>query len=253
MSNGKRSAVLVPGQESNPLVRFNAAQREGRLLLRSIRRNLNDPESVLTLKHLRDLIFFHSKEKTKAGKTIGFAGPSGKEGTTSLSILLGLSLGELRRNRVIFIDGRLERQSFSLYSEMFGLTKNSLNYSNGAGSLQCYSTKNQNMCFLMPGPDMEPLEFFSNDEVVPLFVELREAFDYVIFDMPPVLNSSETRLLLPHLDLFFLVCASRKTTFSEVERCKRITAGTGSAIKGVVVNKQKLPFWAPFLGREAFF
>jgi Mrp family chromosome partitioning ATPase len=249
----KGSNELIKQTVLNPLVRFSPHhKREGRLLLRTLRKNMNDPEAAFTIQHMRDKIFFHTG-KTKGGKAIGLSGPLGKEGATSLSILLGLTLSELKRNRVVFIDGRMERRLFALYSEMFGLTKNALNYNNGCGFFQCYNTKNRNLCFLTPGAAMEPLEIFSNNEFVHLMGDLREAFDYIVFDMPPVLGSSESRMILPYLDLFFLVCAAGKTTFSEVEKSKKMVGEVGGTISGVLMNRQKVPFWAWLFGKDTFF
>ena len=251
-ARARTPTAVVPGETLDPAAR-PAGRREGRQLQKSIRRSLNDSETAFAVARLRDTILFESQQKTRTGRAIGLAGPAGGEGSTSISILLGMTLGELKRNRVIFIDGRLERRTFSVYSEMFGLSKSALDYENGCGCLHCYSTRNQNLCFLVPGAVVQPLEFFSHEELVPLFAELRDAFDYIIFDMPPLLGASVTRLLLPHLDLFFLVCAARKTTFAEVEKCQAVAAEMGGSIKGVILNKQKVPFWASFLGKEAFF
>lgn len=237
----------------DPFGRPGPAPREGQKLLRSIGATVNDPDAAAAVQRLRDLIFFHPSDRARGGKTIGLAGPRGQEGTTSLSILLGLSLAELKRNRVVFIDGRLDRKSFRLYSDMFALQKNALDYNNGCGYFQCYSAREQNLCFLLPGGAVESLEFFSNEEMAHLLGDLREAFDYVIFDMPPVLKSSETRMLFPHLDLFFLVCAARRTEVSDVEKVKTIVADLGGSIRGVVLNRQKTPFWTSLFGKDAFF
>jgi Mrp family chromosome partitioning ATPase len=253
MTTVKGPNSLIEQTLLNPLVRFSPHnKREGKLLMRTLRRNLNNQESAYTIQHMRDKIFFHAG-KTKGGKAIGLAGPQGKEGATSLSILLGLTLSELKRNRVVFIDGRMERKFFALYSEMFGLTKNALNYNNGCGYFQCYNTKNRNLCFLAPGAEMDPLEIFSNTEFTHLVGDLREAFDYILFDLPPVLGSSETRMVLPYLDLFFLVCAAGKTTFAEVEKSKKIVGDSGGSIGGVVLNRQKVPLWAWLFGKDSFF
>ncbi len=259
MSNGiiRSSGELIKQEVLNPLVRFTANKREGKLLLRCIRLNLKDPESTITIHRLRDQVFFHrptvQQEGQKKGKSVGFSGAVGNEGATALSILLGLSLGELKRNRVIFIDGRFDRKNFGIYTEMFGLTKTASGHGNGSGFFQFYTTKNRNLCFLTPSAQIDPMEFFSNEELGSLIGELRESFDYVVFDMPPLLKSSETRMLIPHLDLFFLICTSRKTLTSDVERCKRTVAEAGSSISGVILNKQRVPFWSWFFGKEAFF
>src|SRR6185369_10940184 len=107
-----------------------AYTRRGKQLLKEIWRSLNDPETLQNVEQLRDQIIFQAEEKTRGGKAVGLAGPAGGEGTSSLAILVGLMLSEFRHNRVLFVDGRLERKNFAVYHEMFGLTRNPLTYNN---------------------------------------------------------------------------------------------------------------------------
>lgn len=244
---------LIKQELLNPSTRFVAFRREGKAFQKRIRRNLNDPVTMAAIQHLRDQVFFHSRNGARTGRTIGLAGPRGREGATSVSILLGLALGGLKRNRVVFLDGRLERKSFALYSEVFGLTKSPLQYNNGCGNLLCYSTKGEVLSFLAAAPGTEGVEFFSNDEVANLIADLRSKFDYIIFDMPPLLRSSETRMLLSHLDLFYLVCAARKTLTSDLRRVQRLVSDAGGTLTGAILNRQKIPFWASLFWKDAFF
>ncbi|MGH9362766.1 MAG: hypothetical protein ACRD2T_12700 [Thermoanaerobaculia bacterium] len=241
---------LIKTDVLNPLMRSGALKPEGRQLLKGLRRNLGNAESVHSLQHVRDQIFFHSPRQ--GGTLVGFAGPVGGEGTSCLSVLLGLALGELKRKRVVFVDGRLERRSFSVYAEIFGLAKSAQNLQNGAGYFQCYSTRSQSLFFLTPGATVEALELYSSGQVSKLVAELRENFDYILFDMPPLLRSSEARMLIPHLDLFFLVCEARKTTVCDIVKAHRVVAEVGGSVKGVVLNRQRVPLWASFFGKDAF-
>jgi len=231
-----------------------AYTRRGKQLLKEIWRSLNDPETLQNVEQLRDQIIFQAEEKTRGGKAVGLAGPAGGEGTSSLAILVGLMLSEFRHNRVLFVDGRLERKNFAVYHEMFGLTRNPLTYNNGCGFFQCYNTRHDNLCFLTPSAASRArsLEFFSAQEFARLTYELEESFNYVVFDMPPLLHSSETRMVLPGLDLFYLVTAARRTTIADVLKCKRIISEVGGSIAGVILNKMKVPWFAALLAKEAF-
>jgi Mrp family chromosome partitioning ATPase len=245
-----KANALIQQEVFNPLVRFGGDKREGRFLLKNLRKNIDDPAAAAAIQNLRDHVFF---AEAKEGKTIGFTGPRGREGATSMAILLGLSLGELKRNRVVFIDGRMDRQNFAIYAEMFGLQQNPTTYETGCGLSQSYNTKNRNFCFLVPGPDVKPLAVFSNGEFGNFVGDLRRAFDYVLFDLPPLLISSETRLALMHLDLLFLVCKARKTTFADIEKSKRLAVSVGRPISGAIVNGQRAPWWTALFGQDSFF
>ncbi len=248
-----RKKDIAAGKRSfSPLAHLIPHRRQGQLLLRNIRRSLGDPRTSATLHRLRDQIFFHKQEETAGGKAIGFAGPRGREGATSISLLFGLALSDLKRNRALIIDGRMERRSSAVLGEMFGLRPSALSYSSGCGRFQCFGVGRSNLSLLAPVGNADSVEVFSNAEFGRLLEDLKEAFDYVIFDLPPVLGSSEARLVLPLLDLFFLISSARRTTFSDMERSKSTISEVGGTIHGVVLNRQSFPFWASFLGRDAF-
>ena len=245
--------TLLKYDAFNPVVRFSAYKREGRLLLKSLQRSLNDPEAVSTIQQVRDQVFQQSSPGSRTGKAVGFAGPAGGEGATSLSVLLALTLENVKRNRIAYLDVRMERKNFSIFTEMFALTKSPATYSAGAEVLHCYSAKNRNLSFLAPATNLDTISAFSGEDFVGLLGELRSAYDTIIFDLPAVLRSSETRMILPRLDIFYLVCAARRTLFSDVEKAKKTVAEAGGRISGVILNRQKAPFWTRFFGKDAFF
>jgi Mrp family chromosome partitioning ATPase len=242
--------ALIQKEVFNPVVRFTGDKREGRFLHRNLRKNLEDPDAAAAIRSLRDQVFF---AESKEGKTIGFTGPRGREGATSMAILLGLSLGELKRNQVVFIDGRMDRQNFAIYAEMFGLQQNPNTYETDCGLSQSYLTKDRNFCFLVPSKGLQPIQVFSSDEFGNFVSGLRKSFDYVLFDLPPLLTSSETRMALAHLDMLFLVCGAKRTTFSEIEKSKKLATSVGRPITGVLVNRQQAPWWTALFGRDSFF
>lgn len=236
----------------NPLARPSTLGRDGRTFLKKLKECMSDPEAALALQQVRDQVFFQKPKAGAIGRTVGFAGPVGNEGATSMSLLLGMTLGELKRNRVLFIDGRLERKDFAVYTEIFGLQKSSLNGDHEAGSFNYWTNKGQNLTFLVPSASLESLSLFSGEEIEKFVGDLRKVYDYVVFDMPPVLRASETRMLAAHLDLFFLICAADKTLREDIARSSKLIEEAGGSIKGIVLNKQRVPFWASLFGKSAF-
>jgi hypothetical protein len=235
------------------LVLFRPPFRQGRAILKKLKKNLNHPQSLFTIQHLRDYIFF-SPSRAEGGKVVGFASPREDTDAVFLALLVGLAFGGLKHNRVVFVDGRFDRRVFSMCSRMFNLSEAPFQYMNGCGSFNCYSAVNQSFSFLTGAGNgkIESLEVFSNDEVAKLIAELRQNFDYVIFDMPPVMASSETRMLLPRLDLFFLNCTAGLTRSIDVKMTREIVTRAGGSIAGAVVTGQRVPFWASMIGKEAF-
>lgn len=251
----KKSLSLVKYDFFSQPVRFSANRKKANRLVRVLKNSLEDSKALQTIHEVRDRIYFRTA-KNPAGpaprSSIALSGLVGGEGTTTVSLLLSLSLGDFNRSKILFVDGRLDRQNFVTYRELFGLTKNSFQYNNGFGYLQCYTARNRNLFFLGSQTSIEPIEFFFNPELKNLLSELKESFDHIIFDMPPVLNSSETRLLFNKVDFFYLVCVPLKTLIADIERCKKLVSEAGGTLSGVILNRQQVPFWTRFFGREAF-
>mgnify|MGYP001032699192 CR=1 FL=1 len=89
-------------------------------------------------------------------------------GSPQKDILFEGASRQLKTHRVALVDGRLERRRFSLYTELFGLSRNGVTLDNGFGSFHCFHTRSGLFSFLAPGAQMDPLELYSH----PLFPEL---------------------------------------------------------------------------------
>jgi Mrp family chromosome partitioning ATPase len=234
------------------LVKFRPDFPYGKVLLKQLRRHLGNPRTLPTLQRIRDMIFFHPHDKAQGGKTVGFTAPRGDHESIFLSLLVALLFSGLKHNRVLFIDGRFDPQTFLVCSRALTLTRDAVKYLNGCGSFECFSNHDQALSFLTSLGNVESLEVFSNEDVGKLISEMRLQFDYLIFDMPPLLESSETRMLLPRLDLFFLTCTADRTRIADIKKCGELMSEAGATSAGVVLTRQKVPFWAPLFGKETF-
>jgi Mrp family chromosome partitioning ATPase len=74
---------------------------------------------------------------------------------------------------------------------------------------------------------------------------MRESFDYVILDAPPVNLFSETRMLCKKFDGVILVLEFGKTRKQVAQRVKQELETAGANFLGVVINKRKhyIPKW----------
>lgn len=69
--------------------------------------------------------------------------------------------------------------------------------------------------------------------------ELRQGFDLVLFDTPPVRNSSTALLILPQSDGVVMVVEAGKTRWQVADSLRQRVESQGKSIVGVILNKRK--------------
>ncbi len=84
-----------------------------------------------------------------------------------------------------------------------------------------------------------PAELLDSRDMQNLLNELRQRFDYVLFDAPPVLPIADALLLAPKVDGVILVYESGKTVRSALLRTKSQIEVAGGKIVGIVLNHIK--------------
>ena len=187
------------------------------------------------------------------GTTISLNGVKGGEGVTTVALLLALALGELNQNRVLYFDGNFKPQNFALCQDLFDLNENAVRCSDEFAHLEFYEAKTRDLFFLSTSVGMpDPLQLFSRPRIDAFLSELKKHFDFVIFDMPPLLETSETRMLLPQIDLSYVVCARGKTSRADLKKCLTLADTIAAKIDGAILNRQKLPLWARVFGKDSF-
>ncbi len=68
---------------------------------------------------------------------------------------------------------------------------------------------------------------------------MRDSYDYVVLDAPPVHGSPECRVLCAKVDGVVLVIESGKTTRSVALSAKKQLEDAGGKLLGVILNKKK--------------
>ena len=90
-----------------------------------------------------------------------------------------------------------------------------------------------------------PLGLFEDSRFDQLLKDMREWFDYVILDAPPVLRFSECRVLCSKVDGVILVIEAGKTRQQVALRAKKALEEAEGKLLGVVLNRKKyyIPDW----------
>jgi len=164
-----------------------------------------------------------------------------EEGKTSVAVNLGAALSEMGR-RVLVLEADLRRPALENYIEekaSRGLTDLLM----GTASVEevVLRVGDSNLFLIMSGvKPPNPAELVSSQAMQDLLRGLREGFDYVIVDAPPVLAVSDSIAMAPMMDGVLLVAshgiANRDGACHTVELLSKVD----TRILGVVINNVEL-------------
>jgi capsular exopolysaccharide synthesis family protein len=162
--------------------------------------------------------------------------PEEGKSTTCLNTAAAFAI---RGDRVLYLDADLRRpqahKAFNCSNE-FGLSNcltGGLHYTK---VLKPYPELDS--LFLLPaGPSPpNPSELLGSKRFSELLDDLREHFDYVFIDSPPVLLVTDAQLLSSLVDGYVVVLRSNKTMKRGLQRSLSLMRATGAPGLGIVVN-----------------
>jgi succinoglycan biosynthesis transport protein ExoP len=85
-----------------------------------------------------------------------------------------------------------------------------------------------------------PAEILSSPMAGELFQALRNQFEYVLVDSPPLLSVADSRILSTLTDAVVLVVRAYETSYEVVRRARALLYGAGARILGVALNNVDL-------------
>ncbi len=109
--------------------------------------------------------------------------------------------------------------------------------------LSRYITKTpvNNIDLLPTGPiPPNPIELLSSKSNEEVLKEIKEYYDIVILDCPPILGMADTTIMTKFSDANLLVVESGVTKIEYAERAKKAFETANSQINGVIINKASL-------------
>lgn len=161
------------------------------------------------------------------------------EGKSCTSLNLALTLAQ-RGGRVALIDGDLRKPGVAA---LLGLAngKGLSSVLTGAHALE-EAMQNldtlPNLTILPGGPrPPNPADLLSSPGMKELLAVLRERFDHVVVDSPPVLLVTDATILSTFVDGVVVVVESGVTLRSTILRAHKVLGSAGGKILGVVLNK----------------
>ncbi len=142
------------------------------------------------------------------------------EGKTTTVINLGYTLARDLGKRVLLVDCDLKCPG--LHTFMEGSTDGGLaDYLAGNREIDdCMTGFGEVPCWIMPvgNPVVNSTELLRTDRLAALFDRLRNQFDYIILNTPPILPQATMNVLAGHSDILLLVVRANSTPHDVVKR-----------------------------------
>ena len=171
-------------------------------------------------------------------KTVLFTSPSPGDGKSTTISNMAISIAQAGK-RVILIDADLRRPRVNQY---FGeqMEPGLLQVLGGEAELKdaIQPTEVQENLFLLTtgGRPRNPGELVTSESFRDLILALRDSFDYVLIDSPPVLPVSDPATIASMVDAVYLVTRIRKGVKLTAQKAKDSLDRVGANWMGVIVN-----------------
>ena len=176
--------------------------------------------------------------KFRKNKSFLITSSNPSEGKTSYAFNLALSLE--KNNKVLFVEADIRRPSvlnsfYKFDQEIFGL-----------GEIISSNASLKETIFTVPGTKLEIItsgakrfdmsDIVSRDQIKKFFDVLKQEYDYLIIDSPPVQPVSDTLILTQASDYnFFVIRSDSSKTLAFMSSIKKIQ-NVGAKIDGIVIN-----------------
>lgn len=174
-------------------------------------------------------------------RTLAVVSPTPESGKTFVSINLSMSIAHQLQKSVLLVDFDLRRPKIAKY---LGLSvEKSLNdYLDGDASLSDVLI-NPGLPRMVILPTNKPVlkssELLSTKRIEEFITEIRERYSsrIVVFDLPPILNVDDARVVLPQVDCVLLVVSNGLNNQTEIEDAMKLMPK--DRFLGVVLNKSE--------------
>lgn len=175
-------------------------------------------------------------------KAVSFTSCTPSEGKTSVAFNVAKSFSEIGK-RVIFIDADL-RKSVLIGRYKVGVIKGGLShYLSGQRKLDeiICQTDIENLAIIFCGSySPNPAELLEHERFSNMINKLREEYDYIIVDTPPLGSVIDSAIIAKETDGAIIVVEANAISYKFAQNVKEQLSKTGCRILGVILNKVPL-------------
>lgn len=192
---------------------------------------------------------FNKRNKENGAQAIVLTGCSPLVGTTSTCISLGIAIATTQR-KTLLIDCDVRKAiKYKKLNEQ--TTKGLANYllqdsSKETFSLEdvIYDTNIENLSYIPCGDYTESsTRILCSTRMDKLLAEVREKYDYIIFDFPSLTIVPDAQILFQAVDGIILLAALGETRKQQIKEAKLKVAAFSDKYYGMIVNKVELDMY----------
>ncbi len=210
-------------------------------LLRASSPDTKVPQDSLVVesyRSLRSLVLFQFSENS-CGRVLLVTSSLQGEGKTTTAINLAITFAKKDR-RVLLIDADLRNPSipkaFGFSTHVEGLST-ALESDTRLERVLVRCPQNRNLFILPAGlAPVDPAELLSSPHTMQLLAYLKQQFDYIIIDTPPILGVSDALILVSRVDAVLLVVRESITPKQALSRSRELLRKANATNVGVVLN-----------------
>lgn len=173
-----------------------------------------------------------------ANRVVLFTSPGASEGKTTTVANVGMAFAEAG-HRTVIVDADLRRpriHQFFDVSGSVGLSTVLLGKVDIATAVQVIEAEHP-LSLVPAGPVApNPAELLRSDITEASLTKLREAYDVVIIDSPPVLPVADALVLARHADITILLAAADSTSRRKLSRAVEALRQVDAPLQGLVLN-----------------
>ncbi len=175
-------------------------------------------------------------------KLLAVTSPNQGDGKSTITANLAISLAKTSKT-VLLIDCDMRRPSIH---SVFGIANEAGLVEVLRGSRELADVTVDSECehlSILPTGQIppDPAEMLTSETFAHLLETLRQKFDYVILDCPPLLPVSDPAIVAPLVDRVLLVTGVNASGIPEAEQCNRILSSVAARLAGIIVNRAGLP------------
>ncbi len=216
----------------------------------------HDRGSVVTEQYraIRTQILARARNRTLQVHVLTSSAP--QEGKSVTVANLGVAFSELRNKRTLIVEGDLRRPSFqNLFSRdctpgLLQLLRGDITEIDQA----IHHTVYDNLQF-MPAGGRDPThctELLSSPRMAQILERLRDHYDHIFIDTPPVISVTDAAILAAMADQTLLVVRLHKTPTEMVDRAKRLLKVTNCNVAGIILTHMNVAMLPGYMSRYSY-